>query len=285
MAVIAVLAWRFVGSDSASENAALTDRALAAVAALNAEDVSARVEDGTVILSGTVPSSEARQRVLAGVAAAVEPARVLDELDVVEDETTTTTQSPSTSTTLAPPSAEEVLTRATAVLATHGLDEVTATFANRQITLSGSALDRSAVDAAIVDLSNLDGVAAVIDDIDIGLRALSPAELSATLQSRPVLFATDSSELDATAVLLLDEIASLLIATPTSSFELHGHVDPAEQANLHDLTHARVDAVAAHLIAAGIDPSRIGARRGLSAEGADPANPAGNPRVDIVITS
>jgi OOP family OmpA-OmpF porin len=105
-------------------------------------------------------------------------------------------------------------------------------------------------------------------EIGDGLRIAGPpgqeaasaleAELNAALSDSSILFETGSSEVAGEGSAQLDAIAELLIAAPGARVEVGGHTDSEgpEDGNLL-LSQARADAVAAYLVAAGVDPVQI----------------------------
>ncbi len=71
-------------------------------------------------------------------------------------------------------------------------------------------------------------------------------------------FAPNSASLTPAAVEFLDRLGAILLASPTATLEIFGHTDGAgpPDSNL-ELSQARVDAVAAHLVKLGVTPERL----------------------------
>ena len=71
-------------------------------------------------------------------------------------------------------------------------------------------------------------------------------------------FAPNSTALQPAAVAFLDQLGAVLVANPTATLEIFGHTDGVGPADSNlALSQARVDAIAAHLIGAGVAPERL----------------------------
>jgi outer membrane protein OmpA-like peptidoglycan-associated protein len=233
------------------------------------------VEPGTpsrVRLTGSVPSQADRD-------ALVDAARAAYGANAVDDQLTVTGGSTSAS-AVVPRLAEVISTLAPEVTtATARLDA-------GGLTVSGTARAADAAEranAAVAKVAQADPALQVRGTIGPPAPAAGPdagtlqADLTAAVQARGIVFATNSSRLTPGANRTLDRVATLLAAAPTTAVLVSGYTDDqgVPTANVA-LSQRRAEAVRAALIQRGISATRLTAvGRGSASPVASNATEAG----------
>lgn len=107
----------------------------------------------------------------------------------------------------------------------------------------------AAVTSALPDLD-------IVNDIDVEAGDLTPAD-AATLNSATLYFARGSSALSADITATLDKVAAVLTRHDGLAIEAGGHAGPSNPTKGKQLSDARVAAVKAYLVDAGVAPGRV----------------------------
>ncbi|GAA4557528.1 OmpA family protein [Pseudonocardia xishanensis] len=109
------------------------------------------------------------------------------------------------------------------------------------------------------------------------------ARVAGMLAADPLLFDGERAELRPAVAATVDRIAALLVAEPAARVRLVGHTAdlPGPPARAVVLSRQRAEAVAARLVAAGIDPARITVDG--AGETAPLATPEASRRVEVVL--
>lgn len=158
------------------------------------------------------------------------------------------------------------------------------------VYLSGSVPSRMIADAIVAKAAAVMGSENVVDQYEIDPAVpFDPTESAPLYVEDLVLFPTGSAEVSPEFQPLLDLGVVLMSQNPNVTIDVIGHTDSigSAEGNLA-LSQARVDAVVAYWVEAGIDPERIRAfGLGESQPIADNTTPDGkqiNRRVEFTIT-
>lgn len=109
------------------------------------------------------------------------------------------------------------------------------------------------------------------------------AQVAALLRAAPLLFDGERADLRPTTAAAADRLAEVLVAAPEASVRLVGHTAdlPGPPVRAVALSRERAEAVAARLVAGGVDPARI------TVDGAGDADPLATPetsrRVEVSV--
>ena len=87
---------------------------------------------------------------------------------------------------------------------------------------------------------------------------IKPIELGVTVKLNNILFDTNSDQLDASSLIVLNSFIDFLKDNPTVEIALHGHTDDVGNADANlDLSNRRAKSVEKYLAENGIDKSRM----------------------------
>ncbi len=284
----------FTGRDGRlrARSAADADKAVAVVRAVegvrvvvgqvvSGPTVNLAIDAGHVVLTGTVPTAGARDRLVAAAKATV-------GADAVSDRLTVDARLDATG-----------LAGLGDVLRALGKD-ATATVDLRSgvITLSGTVPARSVRDAAVQAARQAIGQpSGVVDRLTVAAPQPSPAPSENTAQAQAQLaalpritFEVGSAALTADGQAVVAKAAAVLQANPTVRVRIEGHTDSTgnDRAN-QELSLARAQTVLNALVAQGVSADRLSAA-GLGSSRPEvpdttPANQAINRRVAFVVQS
>lgn len=138
-------------------------------------------------------------------------------------------------------------------LAAGAFDEGTVTFSDGRLVVVGQGADAEVIDALRDALT--EGGAGFTTEFDItsDTDAVTDAIVEAT-QLTGITFASGTAQISADGKTVLDEVAAILLTDPGLVVTIAGHTDDVgdPDANL-TLSLARADAVAEHLVTAGVD--------------------------------
>jgi len=152
------------------------------------------------------------------------------------------------------------------------------------LDLSGSIESRAGAD----DVRRLVAQAApgldVVGRLDVRPGPLSEAD-AAVLNTATLYFASDSSRLRASGRRVLDSVAEVLARNPAVELRAGAHAGPHDPAVGEVLGLARVAAVKAYLVRAGVSPERLSTRTFASDSRTVGASAGKFRRVDFVVTS
>ncbi len=156
-----------------------------------------------------------------------------------------------------------------------GFSEVVIEVTDGRVDLSGELPTQADRYAAEKVAFSVPGVVAVTNNITTNEAEVPPSVVEPPTQagaddivlqndlirasvSNPIVFGSNSSELDPVSTATIDRVAALLIDNPAARIEVQGHTDSdgEEQANL-DLSTARAEVVRQQLIARGIEAERL----------------------------
>ncbi len=138
-----------------------------------------------------------------------------------------------------------------------GLDSWTAAVEGGHLTVTGFGADQAAVNAASAALDAL-----VLPGLDLAASVeIDPSALAATLTdlaAGTVTFEPGTGTMSPSSSDVLDEIAAILLANPSTSLTVEGHTeDLGNAASAVDVSRREANAVADYLVAAGVDPARL----------------------------
>jgi OmpA-OmpF porin, OOP family len=251
---------------------------------------SARREEARIVLSGAVPSGNARAALMAAAAEAFPMAEAIDEMRIAGG-------APS-------PAFTDVAREAVRLLA--GLQTGEARIVDAQIVFIGDG-GQEAVDALQAAFAEPPApfrsrLAVTIDGLDVEHPELQGLNLVGgdaetcerafdRLMERNVInFAPGSAAIDPSSRAILDSLASVALRCDRFSIEVAGHTDNQGGREMNmELSRARADAVANHLAEQGVARSRLSAR-GYGpdrprASNATPAGQAANRRIEFYVSS
>jgi peptidoglycan-binding protein ArfA len=258
------------------------------IPAITLAPVSIARSGNEIKLSGEMPSTEAKESLLAAVKGGFGPnINIIDDVRINRDIT-----------------ALDFSNAASVFKAAESVPDFGLAVKGDTITLigtTGSGGQQDAVEqAADAAWPNLN----IVDTMGIGglvtssappgpVPALGPGNGCAHLRSDvkalgPITFATDATALSPAAKQTLDQVADKLKACPGASVTINGYTDnTGNDAINNPLSATRADAVTDYLIARGVTGDRLTAKgRGAADPVADNASPDGqaqNRRVEIVV--
>lgn len=123
--------------------------------------------------------------------------------------------------------------------------------------LHGAVPDQGAADTWTAGFVAGAGADHVKADFVVAVNAPLP-EAEPMYAFEALQFAPNSTTLQPAAVEFLDRLGAVLVANPTATLELFGHTDGVGPADSNrELSQARVDAIAAHLVGTGVAPERL----------------------------
>ncbi len=138
-----------------------------------------------------------------------------------------------------------------------GLESWTATVESDHLDLTGFGSDQATVDATktAIDALELPGLELTVD-VEIEPAAL--AAMVTALATGTVTFAPGTGTLTGSSDEMLDEIATVLLANPSTSLSVEGHTeDLGSGAVSVEVSQEEADTVVAYLVAAGVSPARL----------------------------
>jgi outer membrane protein OmpA-like peptidoglycan-associated protein len=237
--------------DPAPDDETISNAVASAVAALAPTGVSFTVTDGVVSLTGAVPDAATRTA-LSSVVSAISGVRTIDnstEIAVVE-----------------PPSPVEVQAAADAAVAASGFNNLSVSVLDGVATISGVVpVDAvgtgvfAAIEPLRSSLSAIAGIDNVVTRVQLrGDEASLRTELRELIDESPIIFASNSSELDAATAATLDAAADIINTYPGLRVLIAGHADPSGAAAQNEaLAAARGQAVLGYLISRGVAVTRL----------------------------
>ncbi len=220
--------------------------------------VGAELESGMVTLTGTVPS-EAHHQMLLDAAVGSFGAEGVDDRLVVSGEPSTGEIDSGIEALAASLGALEGAESGRAILDDTGLT-VEATVTDPAAADALEALEVSAANAVgpptTVDVTIAEAPEVALGEQMAGLR--SELDSLADEIGANVVFDSGSAELTPAAEATLDKVAAAMERYPLPVVRVEGHTDSnGPRAANRVLSQARADSVVAHLVAAGVDPSRL----------------------------
>lgn len=231
----------------AAETVAATDAAPAA-AGLTAT----AAEDGTLTLTGAVPSQELKAKIVEVISNGLPAGSVVDQLTIDE----------------------------------------AITFDGAGFSLVGRFRPEAAeaIRAALANAGDALGGLTIDDKLEVVEAPKLETEMNALFAAEPIQFDTASATIRPESVPTIDKAVALLVASPEGSVRFEGHTDSqGDPAKNQALSASRAEAVKAAIVAKGIDTARIEAvGRGSDQPIADNATAEGrekNRRVEVIVTS
>lgn len=243
----AVVAETVAAETVAAETVVATDGAPAA-AGLTAT----AAEDGTLTLTGAVPSQELKAKIVEVISNGLPAGSVVDQLTIDE----------------------------------------AITFDGAGFSLVGRFRPEAAeaIRAALANAGDALGGLTIDDKLEVVEAPKLETEMNALFAAEPIQFDTASATIRPESVPTIDKAVALLVASPEGSVRFEGHTDSqGDPAKNQALSASRAEAVKAAIVAKGIDTARIEAvGRGSDQPIADNATAEGrekNRRVEVIVTS
>ncbi|KAA1400152.1 OmpA family protein [Aeromicrobium ginsengisoli] len=152
------------------------------------------------------------------------------------------------------------------------------------LELSGSIESRAGADDVLRLVAHAAPGLDVVDHVVVRPGTLSEAD-AAVLNSATLYFASGSSNLGVSGRRVLDSVAEVLNRNPGVEVQAGAHAGPHDPAAGEVVGLARVAAVKAYLVRAGVDPQRLSTRTFASDSRTVSASAQQFRRVDFVVTS
>jgi OOP family OmpA-OmpF porin len=223
----------------------------AAVIALAPSGVEATVADGVVVLTGTVPDATTRNA-LSTVLFAISGVQQIDNrLEIAAPVVLT----PEELQAAADQARVDTGFEALAVEVSDGVARVTGVLAVEAVADGVFAAVAPLTDA----LAAIEGIDEVVTRVQLrGDEAALRADLRNLTDQNPIIFASNSAEIDAETAATLDEAAAVIISYPGLRVLIAGHTDAAGGLEQNEaLAAARGQAVLGYLISRGVPVTRL----------------------------
>jgi outer membrane protein OmpA-like peptidoglycan-associated protein len=238
-------------SDPAPDDEMIRNAVASAVAALAPTGVSFTVDNGVVTLTGAV-SDAATRTALSSVVTAISGVQTVDnstEIAVVEQ-----------------PTPEDLQAAADAAVTASGFNNLRVSVVDGVATISGVVPVEvvgngvfAAVEPLRASLAGIAGIDSVVTRVQLrGDESALRTELKDLIDESPIIFASNSSELDAATGATLDAAAAIINSYPGLRVLIAGHADPSGAAEQNEaLAAARGQAVLGYLISRGVAVTRL----------------------------